>query len=760
VPDSLTPASRPLSRRNALKTMGGAVALSASASAMSPPVGAAPVAPTGSAQVEARARALLARMTVAEKLGQLQQLIGSDPAAAIAARAGMLGEVLDIDSAKDINALQRIAVEHTRLGIPILFGLDVIHGFITTFPIPLAQGSSFDPATALADATVGAREARASGITWTFAPMVDVTHEPRWGRIAEGYGEDPFLAVQFAVAKVRGYQGEDYAASDKVVACAKHFAAYGGAEGGRDYNTVDVSEQRLRNLYLPTFRACVQAGVATVMASFNTISGVPAHANHHTLTDVLKGEWGFDGFVTSDYTGIQELIAHGIAADGADAARLALNAGVDVEMVSTNIVTYGRQLLAQGKITMRRLDDAVLRVLRIKLRAGLFEHPFVDESREVTAPAPADRTAARTVAARSMVLLRNENGLLPLSRTVASIAVVGPLGNDTLNLHGTATTGKGNAIPAVSILEGIKAAAPGASVSFTPGCGITDLNTSGIPAAVAAAVAASVTVIVVGESQDLSGEASSRSDIRLPGVQEQLISAIAGTGKPLAVVLLNGRPLAIDAWLTSVPALLEAWHPGIEGGNAVADVLFGAVNPGGKLPVTFPRTVGQVPIYYNHENTGRPPDPNNKYTSKYLDLPIGPLLPFGFGLSYTTFEVSGLTMSTTTMPVRSIRTGTQLRVSATVKNTGTRAGDEVVQLYIHDVAATIVQPVRRLRGFQRVSLPPGRSASVAFSLGADDLGFWTNDGAGQFVIEPGLFEISVATNAEDPGVSSSFTLTG
>ena len=764
MPMSSFPDGFALSRRTALRAMGGAAALSAALPSLSTsPAAAAVLGAVRSPQLEARARALLARMTVPEKLGQLQQLNGGDPLTLPLAKAGKLGEVLNFDSAKDINALQKIAVEQTRLGIPILFGLDIIHGFVTTFPIPLAQGSSFDPSTAQTDAATGAREGRASGISWTFAPMVDVSHEPRWGRIAEGYGEDPYVGVQFAVAKVRGYQGDDYSAGDKLVACAKHFVAYGQPEGGRDYNTVDLSEQRLRNLYLPTFGACVRAGVGTLMASFNTINGVPAHADHHTLTDVLKREWGFDGFVTSDYTGIQELIAHGIAADGADAAALALNAGVDVEMVSTNVTTYGEQLLRSGQLSRARLDDAVLRVLRIKLRAGLFEHPYVDESKEVLAPAPADRAAARSVAGRSMVLLRNEKQALPLSRLTAKIAGVGPLGDDTLHLHGPATTGKGNAVPAVSVIDGIKAAAPSAKVTFTQGCGITEPDTSGIAAAVAAAQAADVTVLVVGESQDLSGEASARADIRLPGVQEQLVAAVAkagsDAGKPVVAVLVNGRPLDISAWLGSVTALLEAWCPGVEGGNAVADLLFGAVNPGGKLPASFPRAVGQVPYYYNHENTGRPPDPNSKWTSKYLDLPIGPLLPFGFGLSYTTFALSGLSVSTSAMSVRTLQRGATVTVTATVRNTGSVPGDEVVQLYVHDLVASIVQPVRKLRGFRRVSLAAGASTTLTFTLGAEDLGFWTNDPAGRFVVEPGRFDLTVATHAEDPGQSAPLTLT-
>jgi beta-glucosidase len=738
-----------LTRRGLLQGLGTTVLASGAAGTLVGRTAAWDLAgqPAADPALEARVSGLLARMTVDEKLGQLQQLLGNSANAVAAARAGLLGGVLGLDNASAINALQRVAVQESRLGIPLIFGLDVIHGFLTTFPIPLAQASSFDPAVAVADATIAAKEAASAGLKWTFAPMIDVSHEPRWGRVAEGYGEDPFLASAFAAAKTRGYQGTDYGAVDRLAACAKHYAAYGAVEGGRDYNTGDVSEQRLRNLYLPPFRAAVQAGAATLMASFNTISGVPAHANRHTLTDILKREWHFDGFVVSDYTGVHELINHGIAADGADAARLALTAGVDMEMVSTDYRSHGKRLLAQRQISMQRLDDAVSRILRVKLRAGLFERPYVDEAREITAPAPTDRATARRVAARSMVLLKNAGGLLPLPAGVASIAVVGPLGNDSANLSGT-WAGKGAGLfPPVAILDGIRAAAPAATVTFTPGCAITGTDTGGIPAAVAAAAGAQVTVVVVGESADLSGEASSRSDIGLPGVQSQLVSAIKATGKPFVVVLVNGRALTISDVDAAAPAILEAWHPGIEGGHAVADVLFGVVNPGGKLPVSFPRSAGQLPIYYNHENTGRPYDPNSKFTSKYLDLADGPLYPFGYGLSYTTFEVSELALHPARIGVAQLRGGAHVDVTVGVRNTGTRTGDEVVQLYLHDRAASIVQPVRRLRGFQRVTLQPGQHGTATFRLTVEDLGFYGNSGVGEFLIEPGTVDIYVGTSS-------------
>ncbi|KUF18598.1 glycosyl hydrolase [Streptomyces silvensis] len=698
-------------------------------------------------------------MTVEEKLGQLQQLAwswdtgpggGETKDVEEAARAGRLGSVLSIFGARSSNALQRIAVEESRLGIPLLFGLDVIHGFWTTFPIPLAQAASFDPDVSRRDAEVSAKEARSNGVHWAFSPMMDVTHEPRWGRIAEGSGEDPYLTAAFAAAKVEGYQGRGrhgYGAKDRVAACAKHFVAYGGAEGGRDYNTVDVSESRLRNLHLPPFKAALDAGAATVMASFNTVGGVPAHGNSHTLTGILKEEWGFDGVVVSDWTGVQELVAHGFAEDGAAAARLSLNAGVDMEMVSTTLREHGRKLVREGRISEHRLDDAVARVLRLKFALGLFENPYVDEDSAIDGPTAAARRAAREAAARSMVLLKNEGGTLPLKASVRSIAVVGPFG-DSDDLLGTwVVPAAAKKYPSVKVLDAVRRAAPDAKVTYARGVTPEGTSTAGIPAAVAAAEAADVTVVVVGEPPALSGEAAARSDIGLPGAQERLVRAVAATGKPFAVVLVNGRPLTTGGWLADAPAVLEAWHPGVEAGNAVADVLFGKVNPGGKLPVSFPRTVGQIPVHYNHESTGRPYDADNKYSSKYLDLPPDPQFSFGHGLSYTTFEIGAPKLSRTSVPAGALHAGDTLEVSVTVSNTGDRAGDEVVQLYVHDLAASITQPVRKLRGFRRVTLGAGRSTVVRFRIGAKDLGFWTNDPHGEFLVEEGRFDLYVGNSS-------------
>ncbi|MFJ6695151.1 glycoside hydrolase family 3 N-terminal domain-containing protein [Streptomyces sp. NPDC091272] len=697
----------------------------------------------GQAGREDDIRKLIARMTVPEKLGQLQQLSwtgatgpgGSQTAEAEeAARKGQLGSVLNIIGARHSNALQRIAVEESRLGIPLVFGLDVIHGFWTTFPIPLAQAASFDPEVARVDAEVSAKEARSNGVHWTFSPMMDVTHEPRWGRIAESCGEDPYLTAAFAAAKTRGYQGDDLAAQDRIAACAKHFVAYGGAEGGRDYNTVDVSESRLRNMYLPPFKAALDAGCATVMASFNTLSGIPAHANSHTLTGILKEEWGFEGLVVSDWNGVGELLPHGFAADGADAGRVALDAGVDMEMVSTHLADHGAELLASGRIEEDRLDDAVARVLRVKYALGLFEQPYAREESAIEVPTPAARKAARVVAARSMVLLKNEGGLLPVAPGT-SVAVVGPFA-DSRDLHGTWAGPGWEKFPPVSVLAGIKeAAGPGAKVTY--GVGATER--------------ADLVVVVVGEGAALSGEAAARSDLDLPDGQQDLVAAVAATGKPFVVVLLNGRPLTVGDWIESAPAVLEAWHPGTEGGHAIADVLYGKVNPGGKLPASFPRGVGQIPVHYNHENTGRPFDPrtpDNTFITGYLDIERTPQFPFGYGLSYTTFEAGTPTASVSRVAAADLRRGETFTVEVEVRNTGEREGDEVVQLYLHDPVATMVQPVRRLRGFERVTLAAGERTVVRFTLGAADIGFWTNATDGQFVVEPGELEIYAGTSSE------------
>ncbi|MDX6617984.1 MAG: beta-glucosidase, partial [Gaiellales bacterium] len=724
--------------------------------------------------IEHEVDALLGKMTLDEKLQQVQLL--SDGQISKEDAMNGVGSVFSLVDPAKINYFQHVAVEQSRLHIPILFAYDTIHGYRTIFPIPLAAASSFDPSVATADDTIAARETAAVGIKQIYSPMVDVSHEPRWGRIAEGAGEDPYVGAVFAAARVKAAQGSDYAARDKVVTSVKHFAAYGQPEGGREYNTTDMSGSRLHNTYLPPFKAAIDAGADTAMCSFNAVNGVPGCANVALETRLLKRTWGFDGFIESDYTAVAELRAcppktpdtgpcgHGVAADGPGAAQAALNAGTDSEMVSTNIRDYGARLLVDHRITMARLDDAVRRILRVKFRAGLFEHPYVDQRTAVdpasflTAP---DRTAARNAASRSMVLLKNDGATLPLD-PAKSVAVIGPLGNDRHDMLGP-WWGQGKDDDVVTLFDGIKAQSP--SATFTEGCSIVDkdppANTpadvcgsdAGFDAAVTAARNADQVVLALGESRGQSGEAASRSAIDLPGKQQALIDAIKATGKPFVVVLFNGRPLTLTNVAASSPAILEAWFPGVEAGNAVADVVFGKVDPGGKLPVSFPRSLGQIPIYYDHEPTGRPCDVTSKYNSRYRDLPsCDPLYAFGYGLSYTTFSVSNLTLGT-----HSVTKDGQVTASVDVTNTGAVAGDDVVQLYLHDPVASISQPVRRLRGFQRVSLAPGASQTVTVTLDKSDFGFYDNRGT--LVVEPGDIEV-YAGDSSAAALSETFTVTG
>jgi beta-glucosidase len=726
--------------------------------------------------IEAKVNALVGKMTLDEKLQQIQ-LLADWQATDDEARKGV-GGVFSLTDPKRINELQHIAVEQSRLHIPILFAFDTIHGYRTIFPIPLGTAASFDPQVAQTDATIGARESATVGLKQIYSPMVDVSHEPRWGRISEGAGEDPYLGSAMAAARVKGAQGSDYSAADKVVTSPKHYAAYGQPEGGRDYNTTDMSEQRLRNLYLPPFKAAIDAGADTAMCSFNAISGVPGCANHETETDILKKEWGFDGFIESDYTAVSELRAcppktpdsgpcgHGVAADGPDAGAQALNAGTDSEMVSTNIRDFGKQLLAQHRISMSRVDDAVRRILRVKFRAGLFDHPYVDQTKAVDPKSfvtDDDRAKAREAAGKSMVLLKNDGSTLPLS-TSKSTVVIGPLGDNKHDMLGP-WWGQGKDDDAVSLLAGITAQNP--NTTFSQGCTIADkeppANTpadecgsdAGFQAAVDAATKADQIVLALGESRGQSGEAASRSEIDLPGLQQQLIDKIraAAPNTPLVVVLFNGRPLTLSKVAASSPAILEAWFPGTEAGNAVADVLFGKVNPGGKLPASFPRSLGQIPIYYNREPTGRPCDVNSKYNSRYRDLAAcDALYPFGFGLSYTKFTVDNLRLSTD-----SVSKNGNVSVSMDVTNTGDRKGDDVAQLYINDPVASISQPVRRLRGFQRVTLDPGQKQTVTFHLDKSDFGFYDN--RGKFVVEPGRIDV-YGGDSSTADMKDSFTVRG
>lgn len=698
--------------------------------------------------VEQRVNSLLAKMALEEKLGQLQQLDGEAngnyrPEHLDLIRKGLLGSTINVRGAQRTNQVQRIAMNESRLKIPVLFGFDVIHGYRTIFPIPLGEASSWDPSLAERSAAVAAQEANNVGLRWTFAPMVDIARDPRWGRITEGAGEDPFLGAAFARARVRGFQGNDYGAPDRVLACAKHWVAYGDAEGGRDYNTTDLSETTLREIYFPPFKAAVDAGVGTFMSSFNSINGVPATANNFTLTKVLRQEWKFDGFVVSDYTSVKELINHGVAGNEADAAALALNAGVEMEMVSRSYNQFGPQLLKENKLSQATIDEAVRRVLRIKFRLGLFDRPYTDEAREANALLrPESIRLAREIAGRSMVLLKNDRETLPLNKNLRSIAVIGPFADDRRTPLGW-WSGDGKEENTVTPLAGIKAkVSPHTKVFYAKGTEVKDDSTAGFQQAVDIAKQSDVAVVFVGETHEMVGEAASRASLDLPGRQLELVQAIQATGKPTIVVLVNGRPLSIVWIVNNVPAVLESWMGGSESGNAIADILFGDVNPGAKLPVTFPRSVAQVPIYYNHMNTGRPPEAENRYTSKYYDLPWTPLFPFGYGLSYTTFKISNLQLSASR-----ISPSGKVTVSIDVENTGRRAGDEVVQLYIRDLVATMTRPVKELKGFQRVTLQPGEKRRVEFVLGPEHLGFWNREM--RYVVEPGEFRVMVGSNSVD-----------
>jgi beta-glucosidase len=710
---------------------------------------------------------LLRKMTVAEKFGQLEMSgpQGTNGTAGQSllddAKNGLVGSILDMVGVGNINQLQQAALQ-SRLHIPLIFSLDVIHGYKTMYPISLGESSSWDPALASSDASMAAAEGAADGIKWTFSPMVDVTRDPRWGRVQGTSGEDPFLGAALGAARIHGYQGSSYSAPNKMAATIKHFAAYGAPVAGREYNTVDMSTQQLYNDYLPTYKAGVDAGVATVMSAFNSLNGVPATADPETLQTILRNEWGFGGTVVSDYQAVQELEEFGYAANDAQAAQEALTAGVDIEMAvqlhSTNS-TYenaGPTLLAQHKITMAQVDNSVRHVLTLKYLAGMFAHPYTDPNRVKTAElTPANLSQARTAADESMVLLNNNNHALPLSTSTPSIAVVGPLADDALDQLGadvpigydTSAAGlaAGGDDKIVTVKQGIQNALPHATVNYASGCTaftVTDPcnETTGFDQAVAAAQASAVTVVVVGEPAGDSGEASSRSMIDLPGSQLQLIQQIAATGKPYVVVLMNGRPLTIPWLADNAPALLEAWYPGTEGGDAVADLLFGKVNPSGKLPMSFPRDVGQIPISYNELPTGRPADPNNKYTSKYLDVPNTPQYAFGYGLSYTTFNVGTPQLSSS-----SVSPNGQLKVTVPISNTGSADGADVVQLYLHQDFTSLLQPVRKLEGFQRVSLPAGKSTTVTFTLNRQNFGFYNDQG--QFVIEPGLFHLWVGDSS-------------
>jgi beta-glucosidase len=673
-------------------------------------------------------------------------------------RQGLVGSVLNVTGADATRKMQQLAVENSRLKIPMIFGLDVIHGYRTMFPTPLGETASWDMAAIEQSARIGATEAAACGLHWTFGPMVDIARDARWGRIMEGAGEDPHLGAQAAAARVRGFQGKDLSALDTIAACAKHYAAYAFAEAGRDYNTVDISEQTLRNVVLPPFKAAAEAGVATFMNSFNEIGGIPSTGSVHLQRDVLKGEWGFQGFVVSDWGSIGEMIPHGYSENLEHAAQQALTAGSDMDMESRAYVGHLAALVKAGKVDVKLVDDAVRRVLRVKFALGLFDDPYrySDVAREKQALAnPAHAAAARDVARKSIVLLKNEGGLLPLDKGTRTIAVVGPLAADKDsplgNWRAQAVTGS-----AVSLLEGIQAAVPSSTRvvhaegvklvtgerNFMARSTYNTTDRSGIPAAVEAARSADVVVVAVGEDAFQSGEGRSQADIGFKGLQEELLKAVFEANKKVVVVLVTGRPLTLGWTAENVPAIVEAWHGGSQAGHAIADVLFGDYNPSGKLPVAFPRLVGQLPMTYARKNTGRPgPEPGVTWSS-YTDVPNDPLYPFGFGLSYTSFTYSEPKVS-----AAEIGRDGSVQVTVTVTNSGPRAGVEVAQLYVRDLVGSVTRPVKELKGFQKVDLQPGQSREVTFTLKASDLAFYT--AAGQWDVEPGAFKVFVGGNSRD-----------
>ena len=679
-----------------------------------------------------RVESLLSKMTLDEKVGQLV-LFTSDWSVTGPSmrqgyiddiRAGRCGNIFNAYTAEYTRKLQEIAVNETRLGIPLLFGYDVIHGFRTVFPINLGISASWDIDAVEESARIAAREAAAAGLHWTFSPMCDICVEPRWGRVSEGAGEDPLLGSRISAAMTRGYQGGDLSDPSTVLACIKHYAAYGAPQAGRDYNTVDMSERWLREFYLPPYKAAVDAGALSVMASFNELDGVPATANYHLMQEILRDEWGFQGFVVTDYTGINEMVCHGYAADEADAGRLAINAGIDMDMQSAAFFNYLKEQVESGAVSRKTLDRAVRRVLNVKEALGLFDDPFryCSEEREASETlTDANKAFARKLASESMVLLKND-GVLPLVKG-EKVAVIGSLAASRDDLLGTwRAAGEVDKVPA-SILDAIREYNGAANVVYAEGCKEQGDDRSGFAAALAAAKRAKKVVLVIGENCHWSGEAASRSDIRIPGVQSELLEKIAATGKPVAVVLLNGRPLDLSAESETADAILEAWYPGTMGGYAAADVLYGEYNPSGKLSITFPRNLGQVPVYHYAKNTGRPyVHPEAKYESRYLDVPNEPLYAFGHGLSYTSFDYSDITLS-----APSFAGDGSLTASVTVTNTGAVAGTETVQLYIRDLVGSVTRPVKQLKDFTRVTLGPGASETVSFTIGKETLSFWRQD---------------------------------
>ena len=718
--------------------------------------------------IDQKVNDLLKKMTIEEKVGQLNQYTGDNQATGpitinpnkqAEIKAGLIGSMLNVIGTKYTRGYQELAMQ-SRLKIPLLFGQDVIHGYKTTFPLPLAEAASWDLAGIELGARVAATEAAASGIHWTFAPMVDIARDPRWGRVMEGAGEDTYLGSKIAYARVKGFQGNKLGDLNSVMACVKHFAAYGAGVGGRDYNSVDMSERMLLETYLPPFKAALDAGAATFMNSFNDINGIPATGNAHLQRDVLKGKWNFQGFVVSDWGSIGEMVAHGYSKDLKEAAYSAITAGSDMDMESNAYRKNLAELVKEGRVSIDLVDDAVRRILRKKFELGLFDDPYKysDPKREEKALAnPEHRKAALEMAEKSIVLLKNENQTLPISKSTKTIAFIGPMVKEyKANMGFWAVE-----LPEVNYDKWVVSQWDGlqnkvgknTKLLYAKGCEVTGDNKDGFAEAVATAKQADVVILSVGERHDMSGEAKSRSDIHLPGVQEDLIKAVMATGKPVVVLINAGRPLVFNWTADNVPAIMYTWWLGTEAGNAIANVLFGDYNPSGKLPMTFPREVGQVPIYYNHFSTGRPAKDENStnYVSAYIDLKNSPKFPFGYGLSYTTFDYSGLKLSS-----NKIKSNETIKVSFQLKNTGKVAGEEVVQLYLKDKFGSVVRPVLELKDFQKLKLNAGESKTIEFIIDKEKLSFYNNKL--EWVAEPGDFEVMIGASSADIKLKSDFEL--
>jgi beta-glucosidase len=718
--------------------------------------------------IDQKVNDLLKKMTIEEKIGQLNQYTGDNQATGPITinpnkqneiKQGLIGSMLNVIGTKYTRGYQELAMQ-SRLKIPLLFGQDVIHGYKMTFPLPLAEAASWDLAAIELGARVAATEAAASGIHWTFAPMVDIGRDPRWGRVMEGAGEDTYLGSKIAYARVKGFQGNKLGDLNSVMACVKHFAAYGAGVGGRDYNSVDMSERMLWETYLPPFKAALDAGAATFMNSFNDINGIPATGNAHLQRDILKGKWNFQGFVVSDWGSIGEMVAHGYSKNLKEAAYSAITAGSDMDMESNAYRKHLAELVKEGRVSIDLIDDAVKRILRKKFELGLFDDPYrySDEKRaEKALNNPEHRKAAREMAEKSIVLLKNENQTLPISKNAKTIAFIGPMVKEYKENMGFWSV----ELPEVDYNKWIVSQWDGlqnkvgknTKLLYAKGCEIEGTNKDGFAEAVATAKQADVVILSIGERRDMSGEAKSRSDLHLPGVQEDLVKAVMATGKPVVVLINAGRPLVFNWTADNVPAILYTWWLGTEAGNAIANVLFGDYNPSGKLPMTFPREVGQIPIYYNHFSTGRPAKDENatNYVSAYIDLKNSPKYPFGYGLSYTTFDYSGLKLSST-----KIKSNETIKVSFQLKNSGKVAGEEVAQLYLKDKFGSVVRPVLELRDFQKVKLNAGESKTIEFTIDKEKLSFY-NDKV-EWVAEPGDFEVMIGTSSADIKLRSDFEL--